>query len=98
LADAGFATGAGGAGASAVVGCGNSNCRVSIFVLPRNELFSPVNGTEKNTDAKLGRKSMYIPAQKWNKRITGVVFLKVTLRAGNPAGRHTVHRGKVRRQ
>jgi hypothetical protein len=32
LADAGFATGAGGAGAFAVVGCVNSECGVSTFL------------------------------------------------------------------
>jgi hypothetical protein len=48
LADAGFATGAGVAGATAVVGCGNSNLPCFDFLFPRNELFSPVNGTGKN--------------------------------------------------
>jgi hypothetical protein len=34
LAEAGFATGAGGAGAFAVVGCGISDCGVSDFLFP----------------------------------------------------------------
>jgi hypothetical protein len=34
LAEAGFATGAGGAGAFAVVGCGISDCSVSSFLFP----------------------------------------------------------------
>jgi len=98
LADAGFATGAGGAGAFAVVGCGVSDFCASTFLFPHIWQISPVSGTPKNPGAKPGCKTMYLSDQNVNKGITGAVFLKVTLRAGSPAEGNTVQRKKVGRQ
>jgi hypothetical protein len=79
LAEAGFATGAGGSGALAVVGCG-----VSGFLSPHIYVqASSVRYTYKTTVARPGCKSLYLPSQNWDKSITGVAFLKVT-RAGEP--------------
>jgi hypothetical protein len=93
FAEAGFATGAGVSGALAVVGCG-----VSGFLSP-HILFWPssVRDTYKTTGAGPGCESMYLPDQNWNKRITGVVFLKVT-QAGGPARRPNTTRRHLRAQ
>jgi hypothetical protein len=54
LADAGFATGAGGAGAFAVVGCGVSDCGVSAFLFPHIWQISSVSGTSKKSGREAG--------------------------------------------
>jgi hypothetical protein len=72
FAEAGFATGAGGAGALAVVGCG-----VSGFLLLFPHIFWPPRSTTPEVEAGAGPgwKSLYRSARKWNGKKTGVVFL-----------------------
>jgi len=63
LAEAGFATGAGGSGALAVVGCG-----VSGFLSPHIIYWpSSVRDTNKATGARPGCKTLYLPSQNWDK-------------------------------
>jgi len=63
LAEAGFATGAGGSGAFAVVGCG-----VSGFLSPHIIYWpSSVRDTNKAKGARPGCKTLYLPGQNWDK-------------------------------
>jgi hypothetical protein len=61
LADAGFATGAGGAGAFAVVGCGVSDFCVSTFLFPHIWQISSVSGTPKKSGCETGVQNTVSP-------------------------------------